>query len=100
MDTKVINAANLPVENPNHIDSVYSNNAYTMFTPWDIRLLFTEIVPLTNGTASAIMRGSIVMNPGHAKAFLATLEQSVKLFEAQFGEIKSMQPQQAETPKT
>ena len=40
-----MNVADLPVSNPNNVDSVYVNNATVMFTPWDIRILFTEVIP-------------------------------------------------------
>lgn len=89
METKTVNVAELKIENPEGVKSVYVNNAGLMYTPWDIRLMFSEVVPnLAGADPSIFLRAQLVMHPGHAKALIGSLNQVVKLFEEQYGELK------------
>jgi hypothetical protein len=46
-----------------------------------------EIVPPKDGAPLAMVHGSVVMTPAHAKAFLTGLKQTIDVYEEKFGEI-------------
>jgi hypothetical protein len=79
----------LPLTNPDSVPSVYCNNANIAIAPWDIRLIFSEIVIAGNTEKPAqVLRANIAMNPAHAKALAAALTAAVAGYETQFGQIK------------
>lgn len=77
---------------PERVDSptkfaIYSNMAEVLLGIWDIRINFMENVPPQGGKPMAIVHGSVVMSPAHAKAFLQGFKQTIDLYEEKFGEI-------------
>ncbi len=77
---------------PERIDSptkfsVYSNGAEVLSGAWDVRINFMENIPPEGGKPIAMVHGSVVMTPAHAKAFLNGLKQTIDLYEEKFGEI-------------
>lgn len=79
----------LPLENPNSVQPVYCNNANASIAPWDVRLIFSEVVITSKpGDAKHVLRAHVVMNPAHAKALAGALAQTVQAYEKQFGAIK------------
>ncbi|MDR3750533.1 MAG: DUF3467 domain-containing protein [Terracidiphilus sp.] len=79
----------LELTNPDSIQPVYSNNANLAIAPWDIRIIFSEIVTTSKpGEAFNVLRAHIVMNPAHAKALVDALAKTIEAYEKQFGEIK------------
>jgi hypothetical protein len=78
----------LPLTNPDSVPSVYCNNANIAIAPWDIRLIFSEIVIAGNTEKPVhVLRASIAMNPAHAKALAVSLSAAVAAYETQFGQI-------------
>lgn len=86
MSTEV-KIADLRVENPDNVRTVYTNNANVHATPWDIRLLFSEIIPTPDGGARLERRAEVVMAPAHAKALVQALQTTISQFEQANGEI-------------
>ena len=85
----VLDVNALPVADTDHIHPVYSNNAILAITPWDIRLIFTEII--TSGKPGEIineLRASVAMSPAHAKAMATAMAQTIEAYEKVYGEIK------------
>jgi hypothetical protein len=64
---------------------VYSNFVIITHSNSEFVLDFARMLP---GAQKAKVFSRIIMTPQHAKALLATLDQNVKRFEAEHGEIK------------
>ena len=66
-------------------EGVYSNFVIITHSTSEFVLDFARMLP---GAPKAKVFSRIIMTPQHAKALLATLEQNVKRFEGEHGEIK------------
>ncbi len=66
-------------------EGIYSNMVMVAHSPNEIILDFARIMP---GAAKAKVQSRIIMTPAHAKMLHKTLEENLKKFEKQFGEIK------------
>lgn len=66
-------------------EGVYSNFVIITHSTSEFVLDFARMLP---GAQKAKVFSRIIMTPQHAKALLVTLEQNVKRFEAEHGEIK------------
>jgi len=66
-------------------EGIYANLAMIMHSPTEIVIDFARIVPRT---PKARVLSRIIMTPMHAKILMKTLEENLKKFEGQFGEIK------------
>jgi len=80
-ESKTVDIGNLVPINPQGVLSVYTNNVGLSATPWDVRMLFSEIV--IDGTEPrAELRASVVMSLPHARAFLEALKAAIPGMEA------------------
>ena len=70
----------------NAAEGTYANLALIAYSPSEIILDFARIMP---GMKSGKVFSRVIMTPAHAKLFLNTLQENVKKFENQFGEIKT-----------
>lgn len=68
-------------------EGIYSNLALITHSPAEFVIDFTRMLP---GVPKTKVYARIIMTPQHAKSLLKALEENVKKFEAQFGEIKTM----------
>ena len=68
-------------------EGIYSNLALIALSPQEIVIDFARIMP---GRDKAKVYSRIVMTPGHAKMLLKALEDNIKKYENQFGQIKIM----------
>ena len=66
-------------------EGVYSNFVIITHSPSEFVLDFARMLP---GANKAKVFSRIVMTPQHAKALMGTLEQNIKRFEADHGDIK------------
>ncbi len=66
-------------------EGIYSNLALIALSPQEFVLDFARIMP---GRDKAKVYSRIVMTPGHAKMFLKALDDNIKKYENQFGQIK------------
>jgi TPP-dependent indolepyruvate ferredoxin oxidoreductase alpha subunit len=66
-------------------EGIYANLAMIMHSPTEIVIDFARAMPRT---PKARVLARIIMTPMHAKVLVKTLEDNLKKFEAQFGEIK------------
>jgi hypothetical protein len=66
-------------------EGVYSNLALITHSPQEIIIDFARVMP--NVPKSRIY-ARIIMTPAHAKMLLKALEDNIKKFESQFGQIK------------
>lgn len=66
-------------------EGIYSNLALITHSPAEFVMDFTRMLP---GIPKAKVFARIIMTPQHAKSFLRALEDNVKKYENQFGEIK------------
>lgn len=66
-------------------EGVYSNFVIITHSPSEFVLDFARMLP---GAHKAKVFSRIVTTPQHAKALLGTLEQNIKRYEADHGEIK------------
>ncbi len=66
-------------------EGIYSNLVLIAHSPAEFVLDFTRVLP---GKPKAKVYSRIIMAPQHAKGLLMALEENVKKYEAQFGEIK------------
>ena len=70
---------------PDKAEGTYSNMVVISHSASEIILDFARIMP---GVPKARVQARIIMTPQHAKGLLKTLEENLKKYEAQFGEIK------------
>lgn len=66
-------------------EGTYSNLVIITHSPAEFIMDFTRVVP---GIPKAKVQSRIIMTPQHAKLFLNALNENIKRFENQFGEIK------------
>ena len=77
---------------PDKADGTYANLAIITHSPAEFVIDFTRILP---GVPKAKVYSRIIMPPQHAKGLLRALEDNIKKYEAQHGEISLPQQQQA-----
>ena len=68
-------------------DEVYSNLQIINFSPAEFIVDFARFTP---GQTKATIHARIILNPTTAKALFKNLENSIKKYESQFGQIKLM----------
>jgi hypothetical protein len=66
-------------------EGTYANMVMIAHSPNEIILDFARVMP---GAPKAKVQSRIIMTPAHAKLLLKTLDDNLKKFEKQFGEIK------------
>ena len=66
----------------------YCNLALVNHSPSEFVLDFIQLMP----GVQAHVRSRVILAPLHAKRVLAALEQNIQNYEAQFGEIKEVEP--------
>jgi len=67
-------------------EGIYSNLVLISHSPAEFILDFTRLVP---GKPKAKVYSRIIMAPQHAKSLLRALEDNIKKYETQFGEVKT-----------
>jgi len=72
------------LENPEGLDTVYSNLARIAHSPADIVIDFAHLLP---GEKSAKLNARVLMSPLSAKLLLRALAENISRYEAAFGEI-------------
>ena len=93
MDTK--NNAQLQIELKEDIaEGVYSNLAVIAHSSSEFVFDFVRVMP---GVAKAQVKSRIVMTPEHAKRLAYALQDNLRRYEAQFGEI-NLPERQGYTP--
>lgn len=71
--------------NEKEAEGIYSNLALITHSPSEVIIDFARIMP---GTQKGKVFSRIIMTPQHAKMLQKTLDDNLKKFEKQFGEIK------------
>jgi hypothetical protein len=71
----------LPAE---QAEGTYANMAIITHSPAEFVIDFTRILP---GVPKAKVHARIIMTPQHAKSLLLALEENIKKYESQHGEI-------------
>lgn len=70
---------------PEVAEGTYSNLVVISHSPTEIIMDFAQMVP---GVDGATVRQRIIMNPVHAKRTLAALNDNIRKYEQQFGQIE------------
>ncbi len=78
------NQINIELRDP-EAEGIYSNLVLISHSPAEFVFDFTRILP---GKPKARVYARIVMAPQHAKSLLKALEENIRKYEEQFGEIK------------
>ena len=81
-----VDISKMAVANPNGVQAVYSNNIGIQLTNWDVRLIFTEVVPAMD-SVSIQLRSLVTLVPAQAKALVMVLGEQLKQYEQMNGEI-------------
>jgi Protein of unknown function (DUF3467) len=80
--------------------SLYCNYAQCSFTPWDIRITFSDVGEAEINNPAYIDLATVTLPPVVAKALITVLQRNVQLYEGDFGEIrvpgKAKEKEQAE----
>ncbi|UCD16599.1 MAG: DUF3467 domain-containing protein [Candidatus Zixiibacteriota bacterium] len=66
-------------------EGIYANLAMIAHSPTEIIMDYARIMP---GSPKTRVQARIIMTPAHAKMLLKTLDENLKKYEKQFGEIK------------
>jgi len=70
---------------PEEAEGTYSNLVLITHSPAEFVLDFTRVLP---GKPKAKVYSRVIMAPQHAKSLMRALEDNIKKYETQFGEIK------------
>jgi hypothetical protein len=73
------------LQNPEGLETVYSNLARIAHSPADIIIDFAHMLP---GEKTAKVKARVLMTPLSAKLLLRALSDNISRYEAAFGEIK------------
>jgi hypothetical protein len=76
---------------PEQAEGTYANMAIITHSPAEFVIDFTRILP---GVPKAKVHSRVIMTPQHAKSLLMALEENIKKYENQHGEIKVQTGQQ------
>ena len=71
--------------NEEHAEGIYANLAMIAHSPQEIIIDFARVMP---GAPKTKVLSRIIMTPAHAKMLTRALEDNLKKYENQFGEIK------------
>jgi len=66
-------------------EGIYSNLALITHSPAEFVIDFTRMLP---GVPKTKVYARVIMTPQHAKSLLRALDENIKKYESQFGEIK------------
>ena len=66
-------------------EGIYANMAMIAHSPTEFIIDFARIMP---GSPKTRVQARVIMTPAHAKMLHKTLEENLKKFEKQFGDIK------------
>ena len=66
-------------------EGIYSNLVLITHSPAEFVMDFTRVLP---GKPKAKVYSRIIMAPQHAKSLLRALEENIKKYEKEFGEVK------------
>ena len=69
--------------------TIYINSTRMGISPWDIRMIFGQVVDSGTGTVVTQDEATIIMSPAQAKAVAENLNTTVAEFEKLFGEISN-----------
>lgn len=72
-------------------EGTYSNLAVINHSPTEFVTDFIQVMP---GVPKAKVRSRIILTPQHAKRLLKAMSDNISRYEAQFGEIKDVEPPQ------
>src|SRR6267142_736183 len=68
--------------------SMYANSTQIRTTPWDIQLIFGEILSVDESKLVIENQLAVTLSPQQAKALVNALSGQVQAYERQFGEIR------------
>ncbi len=84
------NKGQISIELPQEVaDGEYANLALITHSPAEFIFDFCRVVP---GAPKAKIKTRVIIAPMHAKAFLAALQENIRRYEKQFGEIVMHKP--------
>ena len=84
------NKRQLSIELPQEkADGEYANLALITHSPAEFVFDFCRVVP---GVPKANVKSRIIIAPMHAKAFLNALQENIRRYESQYGDITMHQP--------
>jgi hypothetical protein len=66
-------------------EGIYSNLAFITHSPSEVIIDFARLLP---GVPRSKVYARVIMTPQHAKLLLQTLDENLKKYETQFGQIK------------
>ena len=85
-DNQAVPPQQINVELPaQEAEGIYSNFAIITHSPAEFVLDFTRVMP---GVPKAKVYARIIMTPQHAKSLLIALQDNIRKYESQYGEIK------------
>jgi hypothetical protein len=91
-----VSANDIPVSNPNGIESTYANNIGVGTTMTDVRLLFTEVGQEFSAEGSAqpspsnVLKANVVIPPAQAGALMQALSIALQQQQAHVAEQQKM----------
>ncbi len=75
------------IKSANYV-SVYSNYAQAGYTPWDLRITFSETKEVGNDKVVFDDLVTVTLNPALALALVQVIQGNLQGYEAQYGKIK------------
>jgi len=95
---KPIMASDIPLTNPQGIESVYANEVGLGFTLTDVRLIFAEVgADATSGKGSKFLRANVVIPLAVADAFAQGLLASLQTHKKNLQAMQDANKQAAKT---
>jgi hypothetical protein len=78
----------LPIRQSADFAMVYANSAYFATLPWDLTVIFGQVVSVDPNNPYVEQRVAVTLSPQTAKLVLDFLRRNVAAYEQQYGEIR------------
>lgn len=70
--------------------TVYSNAARLAYTPWDVRITYSQLTDVSEKGAVIQDEICVVMSPQHAKVLMAMWRDTILQYEGKFGAVPDL----------
>lgn len=70
--------------------TIYANTTKLAYTPWDVRISFSQLIDVSQGGSIIEEEVCVVMSPQHAKVLVAMWQDTIRQYESKFGEVPDL----------
>ena len=70
--------------------TIYANTTKLAYTPWDVRISFSQLIDASQGSSIIEEEVCVVMSPQHAKVLVAMWQDTIHQYESKFGVVPDL----------